>query len=99
MMNKIVAVVLLCAVMPVYGVASPASTQTSAPARCHEHGGRLPSRSPATHACCEVGHQAAILVQSPGTLRARLLFVSVVSDSPQPIITSAFVAGLRDDIA
>jgi hypothetical protein len=101
MINRIIAVVLLLAVLPI-AAPQPHSTvlpESSAPAPCHRHGGRAPSRSPVTHECCEVGHQAAVLVKTPGTLRTSLLALWAVSDSPEPFISSNFVAGVGGAIA
>ena len=81
------------------GSNSTALPQSSAPAPCHRHGGHAPSRSPVTHECCEVGHQAAVLVKAPGTLRRSLIAVCVISDSPEPFISSDFVAGFAGAIA
>jgi hypothetical protein len=102
MMKQIIAVVLLLAVLPIAApqANSAALPQRSAPASCHRHGGSVPSRrSPVTHECCEVGHQAAVLVKAPGTLRRSLIAVCVVSDSPEPFISSNFVAGVGGAIA
>ena len=101
MMKQIIAVVLLLAVLPIAApqANSTASPQSSAPASCHGHGGHAPSRSPVTHECCEVGHQAAVLVKAPGTLRRSLIAVCAVSDSPEPFISSDFVAGFAGAIA
>jgi len=101
MINRIIAVVLLLAVLPIAAppAHSTALPQSSAPAPCHRHGGRAPSRSPVTHECCEVGHQAAVLVKTPGTLRTSLLALCAASDSPEPFISSNFVAGLGGAIA
>jgi hypothetical protein len=101
MMNQIISVVLLLAVLPIAApqASSTALPETSAPAACHRHGGRAPSRSPVTHECCEVGHQAAVLVKAPGTLRTWLLALCAVSDSPEPFISSNFVAGVDGAIA
>ena len=101
MMKQIIAVVLLLAVLPIAApqAHSTALPETSAPAACHRHGGRVPSRSPVTHECCEVGHQAAVLVKASGTLRRSLISVCAVSDSPEPFISSDFVAGFAGAIA
>ena len=101
MMKQIIAVVLLLAVLPIAApqANSTAFPQSSAPASCHGHGGHAPSRSPVTHECCEVGHQAAVLVKAPGTLRRSLIAVCAVSDSPEPFISSDFVAGFAGAIA
>ena len=101
MMKQIIAVVLLLAVLPISApqANSTALPQSSAPAPCHRHGGRAPSRSPVTHECCEVGHQAAVLVKTPGTLRTSLLALCAVSDSPEPFVSSDFVAGVGGAIA
>ena len=101
MMKQIIAVVLLLAVLPIAApqAHSTALPQSSAPASCHGHGGHAPSRSPVTHECCEVGHQAAVLVKAPGTLRRSLIAVCVISDSPEPFISSDFVAGVGGAIA
>ena len=101
MMKQIIAVVLLLAVLPIAApqANSTALPQSSAPAPCHRHGGHAPSRSPVTHECCEVGHQAAVLVKAPGTLRRSLLALCAVSDRPEPFISSDFVAGVGGAIA
>ena len=101
MMKQIIAVVLLLAVLPIAApqANSTALPQSSAPASCHGHGGHAPSRSPVTHECCEVGHQAAVLVEAPGILRSSLLALRAVSDCPEPFISSDFDAGVGGAIA
>ena len=53
------------------------NTTHERPASCHEHGGNLPGPQPASHRCCQIGHQPAILQQASsvdsGRQSARIL--------------------------
>jgi hypothetical protein len=47
------------------------------PTSCHEDGRKVPAPQPASHRCCQIGHQPAILQQAfstdSGRLPARIL--------------------------
>jgi hypothetical protein len=70
------------------------------PAGCHEDGGNVPAPGPASHSCCEAGHDFALLPQSstlplPLQLPPQVDFMphSVAVSGPGIFLNFAIVSG------
>jgi hypothetical protein len=74
--SKLLVLPLLAAVMAVTLAAEipfQAETVRETPAGCHQHNRRAPAPGPASHRCCQIGHQSAILPQDVRVARAPAL--------------------------
>jgi hypothetical protein len=71
MTKRMIAVALLWAAIPAVGMRSTIAIPPAV--GCHGHGHRAPTHGPATHQCCEAGHDGAMLLKSSEDSR-QLLF-------------------------
>ncbi len=62
----------------------PEASSHERAAACHEDGGSVPTPEPASHSCCEGGHDFAILQHSP-TLPSPLQLSAQVDFAPQAV--------------
>ena len=60
--SRMVAVLLLVLLAGTWfsGMALAAPAPPTPPARCHEHGSRIPSPKPVSYQCCITGHRQAL---------------------------------------
>ena len=68
------------------------------PAGCHEDAGKVPAPGPASHSCCQGGHDLAILQQSstlpsPLQLSAHFTLHSVAAAEPGDFLNLVIVSG------
>jgi hypothetical protein len=96
MTKRMIAGVLLWAVVPAVGMRSTIAGQPTA--GCHGHGHRAPTDGPATHQCCEAGHDAAMLLKSSEDSRQLLFsFLSIsifephLTEQSAPCLLAQFV--------
>jgi hypothetical protein len=78
----------------------PEASSHERPAACHEDGGSVPTPEPASHSCCEGGHDFAILQHSPTLpsplqLSAQVDFIphSVAVAEPNGFLSFVIVSG------
>jgi hypothetical protein len=97
--SRLLAVLLLAAWITgsLQAQVRPAAAPHEAPAGCHEHGPTAPAPEPVSYACCQAGHQSAIL-QEPSTSRPAFLHVSRVAEFTAAVIQVAMLNGFGNPL-
>jgi hypothetical protein len=89
--SRLLAILLLAGLAAISLAGQPdtlANVAAAEPAGCHQHGAKPPASTPASHRCCQAGHNSAILQNSQATRPPLADAVSSVDSGPGPDVTS-----------